>query len=158
MDKKPAKANLKPAKGQFPPDEYLEIDPKFIFEVATGLEDLEEIAPRYGFKGVQIEALKLYEPFNLEVAKVRAELFRTGKTFKLKAGLMAEQVMNRLFEDAVQQDSSSSLKLDTLKLLSKLADLEPKASANVNQGSGFSITINVGGASKPADVIEVKAE
>lgn len=145
-----------PSEVRFPSGDYLNIDPNLIFEVATGLEDITEIAPRYGFKGPAIEALKVYEPFQLEVARVKAELYRTGKTFKMQAAIMAEEVLKRVFEDAVRSDATATMRLDALKTLSKLADLEPKTNVQASAGPGFSITINLNGNNQPAEVINVE--
>lgn len=134
---------------------FLEIDPNFVLEVATGLEELEEIAPRFGYSPVEIKALYKYKPFWVEVEKVKSELFKSGKTFRLKAGVMADQILEKVFEDALREDTGTAQRLESLKTLAKLADLEPKNNANVQQtGSGFSININLGGP-KP-EIIEVK--
>lgn len=143
-----------PAVGQLSPEVFIDIDPKFVLEVATGLEDIAEIAPRYGYDEETAEALRHYKPFLIEVDRHKAELYRSGKTFKLKAGMMADEVMSKVFAQAIHPDTGLSVRLDALKTLAKLADLEPKQATATAQGAGFSISINIGG-SKP-EVIEVK--
>lgn len=143
-----------PAVGQLSPSTYIDIDPRFVLEVATGLEDIAEIAPRYGYDQETAEALRHYKPFLIEVDRHKAELQRTGKTFKLKAGLMADEVMQKVFAQALSPDISLAARLDALKTLAKLADLEPKQATATAQGAGFSISINLGGTKQ--EVIEVK--
>lgn len=143
-----------PTVGQLSPEAFIDIDPKFVLEVATGLEDIAEIAPRYGYDEETAEALRNYKPFLIEVDRHKAELYRSGKTFKLMAGMMAEEVMKKTFEQALLPETGLSVRIDALKTLAKLADLEPKQATGTVQGAGFSISINIGG-TKP-EVIEVK--
>lgn len=137
---------------------YLDMDPKFILECATGLEELEEIAPRWGYSDEDIKFLSTFKPFLVEVDKVKSELYKSGKTFRLKAGVMADQILEKVFEDALHEDVGLNTRIDVLKVLSRLGDLEPKQTANAAaQGSGFSININLGGAQPAPQVIEVKS-
>lgn len=134
---------------------FLDIDPKFVLEVATGLEELEEIAPRFGLSPAETKALHKYKPFWIEVDKVKSELYKSGQTFRLKAGVMAEQVLDEVFSDAIQTDANKNYRLEALRTLARLADLEPKQATSAAQaGSGFSININLSGAK--TEVIEVK--
>ena len=136
---------------------YLDMDPKFILECATGLEELEEIAPRWGYSDEDIKFLSTFKPLVIEVDKVKSELYKSGKTFRLKAGVMADQILEKVFEDALHEDVSLPLRIDVLKVLSRLGDLEPKpTNGAVAQGSGFSININLSGVQPAPQVIEVK--
>lgn len=126
---------------------FTSIDPKFVLDCASGLEEIEEIAPRYGFSPEDVARLKEYKPFMMAVEQMKADLYRSGKTFKLKAGVMAEEVMERVFRDAISPDIGPANRLEALKTLSRLADLEPKnaaASGANGQVQGFSVVINVG--------------
>ena len=136
---------------------YLDMDPKFILECATGLEELEEIAPRWGYSDEDIKFLSTFKPFQIEVEKVKSELFKSGKTFRLKAGVMADQILEKVYEDALHEDVGLSMRIDVLKVLSRLGDLEPKQNMNAQAaGSGFSININLNGVQSAPQVIEVK--
>lgn len=144
-----------PVVGLISAEQFLEIDPKFILEVATGLEDITEIAPRYGLTQADVEALMQYQPFIIEVDRLKSELYKSGKTFKLKASMMAEEVMDRVFRQALGDDIGITSRLDALRTLAKLADLEPKPAMTQQGGAGqgFSITINLGD-SKKVEVID----
>ena len=138
---------------------YLDMDPKFILDCATGLEELEEIAPRWGYSEEDIKFLETFKPFLIEVDKVKSELYKSGKTFRLKAGVMADQMLEKVYEDALHEDVGLSMRIDVLKVLAKLGDLEPKQNLNAAaQGAGFSININLAGAQPAPQVIEVKQE
>ena len=155
MTAKSSEITEAPVLGLVSAEQFLEIDPKFVLEVATGLEDITEIAPRYGLTEADVEALMVYKPFIIEVERLKSELYKSGKTFKLKASMMAEEVMDRVFRQALQEDIGITSRLDALRTLAKLADLEPKPSLNTQAaaGSGFSITINLG-ESKSVEVID----
>ena len=137
---------------------YLDMDPNFILECATGLEELEEIAPRWGYSDEDIKFLATFKPFLIEVDKVKQELYKSGKTFRLKASVMADSILEKVFEDALHDDVGINTRIEVLKVFSKLGDLEPKQSANTTaQGSGFSININLNGVQAAPEVIEVKS-
>ncbi len=138
---------------------YLDMDPKFILECATGLEELEDIAPRWGYSDEDIKFLSTFKPFLVEVDKVKSELYKSGKTFRLKAGVMADNILEKVFEDALHDDVGINTRIEVLKVLSKLGDLEPKQNnAAAAQGSGFSININLSGVQPAPQVIEVKSD
>lgn len=123
---------------------FTEIDEKFVLEVATGLEDAELIARRYGFTPEQYAVLAEYKPFQAEVSRMRAELERSGQTFRIKASLMASELLDLTFVQATGADITFPQRLDALRTLTKLADLEPKAAQAAQvAGTGFSIVINI---------------
>lgn len=139
---------------------YLSIKPDMIREVATGLEDGKDIAKRYGFDEADWEEIKDREDFNAAVTKVRAEMERSGQTFRLKAAVMADSLMDNMYKHAMDADTPVKDKAAALQLLTRVGELEPKASVQANAGPGFSITINIPTAppseEKKAEVIEVE--
>ena len=134
-------------------DRFLSLDPRFIHEVASGLEDITDIAPRYGLTPEDVNMLMSFQPFIIAVDRLKSDFYRNGRTFRSKAQLMAETVMDRVYADALKSESLS-LKLESLKTLARLADLEPKQSAGQVKGTGFTININLSGA-QPAPAAEV---
>lgn len=132
-------------------DEYLapitvpapvDIPPELVLGIATGLEDAKDIAYRHGIVGAQWEALQKWKPFQDAVAKQRAELEANGFTFRLKAKLLTEDVFDEAYKIAKSNDTTLMQKLEFVKLGAKLADMEPKQTAQVASGPGFSISIN----------------
>lgn len=134
---------------------YLTIKPEMIREVATGLEDGKDIAKRYGFDEAEWDEVKDREDFQAAVAKVRGEMERSGQTFRLKAAVMADSLMDNMYKHAMDADTPVKDKAAALQLLTRVGELEPKASAQVSAGPGFSITINIPTAPPPE---EKKAE
>ena len=84
----------------------------------------------------------------------------SGQTFRLKAAVMADSLMDNMYKHAMDADTPVKDKAAALQLLTRVGELEPKASAQVNAGPGFSITINIPTAppseEKKAEVIEVE--
>jgi hypothetical protein len=123
----------------------LDIPPQLIWECAAGLEDPAAIAQRFGFEGDKWERLAQWPPFISAVQTQRAEFERNGMTFRLKAGLMAEEMMAMMFKQAVSNDSTILQKLSVFQALTDVAGLKaPKNdTSNVNVAPKFSITINL---------------
>lgn len=129
------------------PHHTLDVPAQLVWEVAAGVEDPTLVAQRFGFEGSKWERLSQWPPFIQAVQRQRAEFEREGVTFRLKAGLMAEQVMDQMFKQAVGTDSTLLQKLSVFNSLVEVAGLKPDKKA-VAQGDGaatprFSITINI---------------
>lgn len=111
-------------------------------EMASGYEDPARIAARYGYDQSAYDTLVSQEWFVQAIEAKRAELRRSGWTFKAKAALMAEDMLEETYLAAKQSDSVGT-KLEVAKYLTKIADLEPRTNAVQQTGPGFSITINL---------------
>lgn len=128
------------------PHHTLDVPAQLVWEVAAGVEDPAIIAARHGFEGDKWERLAQWAPFITAVQQQRAEFERNGITFRLKAGLMAEQMMDQMFKQAISNDSTILQKLSVFNSLVDVAGLKPdkKAQADsANQAPKFSITINI---------------
>ena len=124
----------------------LDVPPQLVWECAAGLEDPDLIAARFNFTGQKWERLKQWPPFIQAVQQQRAEFERNGMTFRLKAGLMAEEMMSEMFKQAISNDSSILQKLSVFNSLVDVAGLKPDkkaVDANVQTAPKFSITINI---------------
>lgn len=135
------------------PHHTLEVPAKLVFEVAAGLEEPAVIAQRYGFEGARWERLSQWPAFINAVEHQRAEFEREGVTFRLKAGLMAQEIMDQMFKQAIGNDSTILQKLSVFNTLVDVAGLKPekKAAQQTDGAPRFSITINVPSA-QPAPI------
>jgi len=122
----------------------LDIDPKFVFELAAGLEDPDHIAEKYHLRSETWDSLRQDENFRKVVDSKRAELQKSGYTFRLKAALAAEDLLDEVYVGAKSPDASLSAKLESFKYLTKIAGLEPKEDKSLAVGTGFSIKIELG--------------
>ncbi len=124
--------------------------------MAIGMEEPDQIASRYGFEGIEWKKLQAWKPFNDAVAKQKAELEQNGVTFRIKAKALTEDVFEDAYKIARSNDATLLQKLEFIKLGAKLGDMEPKASAQVASGPGFSITINITDPPKKPEVVDVQ--
>lgn len=127
------------------PHVTLDIPPQLVWECAAGLENPADVAARFGFEGDKWERLSQWPPFITAVQTQRAEFERNGMTFRLKAGLMAEEMMSSMFKQAIGVDSTILQKLSVFNSLVDVAGLKPDKKAvdpTANAAPKFSITIN----------------
>lgn len=137
------------------PHVTLDIPPQLVWECAAGLEDPVAIAQRFGFEGEKWERLSQWSPFITAVQTQRAEFERNGMTFRLKAGLMAEEMMAMMFKQAIANDTSVMQKLSVFNALTDVAGLKaPKEDKNAgaNAAPKFSITINIPQGAQPLTI------
>lgn len=128
------------------PHVTLDVPPQLVWECAAGLENPADVAARFGFAGAKWERLSQWPPFIQAVQQQRAEFERNGMTFRLKAGLMAEEMMSQMFKQAVSVDSSIMQKLSVFNSLVDVAGLKPDKkleAAGAVSAPKFSITINI---------------
>jgi hypothetical protein len=117
------------------------IPPEMIAAIAMGMEEPLDIAFRYGFAASEYRALEQHRPFVAEVMSKRAEFERGGQTVKVKAAWMTENLLDDLYLRAKSTGASIQQIQETVKIMSKLGDLEPKAVQQVAQGTGFTVQI-----------------
>lgn len=127
------------------PKTLVDIPPEMVASIAMGMEDPDEIAARHGFTGARWAKLKAWKPFNDTVAIQKVEFEKSGVTFRLKSAMKADMLADQVFVKAMGVDVSLMQKLETLKFLTKVGDLEPKTTGSLTGGEGFSISINLGG-------------
>lgn len=128
------------------PHNTLDVPAQLVWEVAAGVEDPSIVAARHGFEGEKWERLSQWSPFIIAVQQQRAEFERSGFTFRLKAGLMAEQMMDQMFKQAVSNDSTILQKLSVFQSLVDVAGLKPDKKVQgdaAGTAPKFSITINI---------------
>jgi hypothetical protein len=132
----------------------LDIPPQLVWECAAGLEDPALIGQRFGFEGDKWERLAQWPPFITAVQNQRAEFERNGMSFRLKAGMMAEEMMSMMFKQAISMDSTILQKLSVFQALTDVAGLKvPKnADVNTNAAPKFSITINIPQGAQPMTI------
>lgn len=149
----PSDDDLFPLEARVPP--VVDIPPELIMGIAMGMEEPKDLAYRHGIVGEQWEQLCKWKPFLDAVAKQRAELEANGFTFRLKAKLLTEDVFDEAYKIAKSNETTLMQKIEFVKLGAKLADMEPKQSAQVAAGPGFSISINFSGTPPEKKVIDV---
>ena len=126
--------------------QMLEVDPKFVLEVASGVRSPEEIAEDYGYSGPQWTQLKGFPPFVKAVDLKKIELTASGYTFRMKAAIGAEDLLAEVYKKATANDGVSfHTQLEALKFMARAAGLETPPREEAEMGAKFSISINLGG-------------
>lgn len=132
-----------------PQPKVVDISQKMVLEVATGWEDPQAIAARYGYEGIAWENLRVYKPFLQAVEAQKAELEQSGAILRSKMRGMTEDVIVDLYRMAKGSDTTFGQKLAFVEMGIKLGDMAPKQTQQAGAGVG-SVTILFTNANAPA--------
>ena len=127
------------------PKTQIEIPPEMVVSMAQGLIEPDDIAEKHGFTGERWEKLKVWKPFLDAVASQRAELEKTGYSFRIKAQWKAEDLADDYYLKAKAPDATFAQVQQAVTFFTRIAGLEPKEEKLANSGEGFSVTINMNG-------------
>lgn len=135
----------------------IDLSPKMVYEIASGLEEPLEIVKRYNISPKEWRSLEKRPEVQNAIALAKSDMEKSGVTFKNKARLMADAMLKDLFRNAMRDDVPVKDKAQALQTVGKYAGLETSPAAG-QQGGGFSITISIPApSSAPVEsVIEVK--
>lgn len=98
--------------------------------------------------------------FKRYVESYVADLKENGFSFSAKSKVLAEDLLPVAYHMARDEETPAAVRAKIIENLVEWADLKPKKTAEVAQGNGYSITINIPGGipqqieSKRAEVIE----
>jgi hypothetical protein len=114
-----------------------------ILDLALGMKTHDQIAQKFGISEHDLLKLHTQEWFNRVVNEQRANLEKAGFDFKAKVKLLAEDMVVDAYHAAKKSDAVTP-KLDTAKMLTKLAGMEPAVGGLPNSGApSFSISISL---------------
>lgn len=123
----------------------ISFDSRLPYDLAIGASDEREIFLRYGLSQEQAALLKEHELFKMSVAAASQELKESGMTFRLKAKVMAEDLLEEAYMIATDPLSPTAERVKLIQWAAKMADLEPapkdKAQAVGIGGGGFNLQI-----------------
>lgn len=122
----------------------LNTSPQLVFELAAGVESLEEIAERYELDITFLRELMETKHVKRMVKEKRKELDETGFTLAQKAKLCFEDLLGAVYQKAKKPDAGLGQTLAAAEFFRKVAGLD-KMDVGAQQDK-FSITINLGGA------------
>lgn len=121
---------------------------RFALDLAMSLEGSGDkpaaLLKEYEFTAYDLEVFSK-DPFFLKrVEDFRIQLREKGFTFKLKAQIQAEELLDTSWDIIHTQDVSPAVKADLIKWTSKVAGFEPTGGKNDNTGNAVQIVINMG--------------
>lgn len=128
------------------PKTQITIPPEMVVSIAQGMEEPSEIAAKHGFTGERWEKLQNWKPFLDAVAAQKAELDKSGYSFRVKAAWKAEDLADDYYLKAKAPDATFAQVQSAVQFFTKIAGLEPREEKTGQQGEGFSVTINMNGA------------
>ncbi len=115
------------------------------FDLAMQIETPEETLAQYGLTPEQGAKLLQNETFAKLVRGYRAVIVSEGLSFKTKAKLQAEELLEHAFMLATDPDVAPAVRMDSIKWHSRVAGLDPgkdgEGGAGSGGGAGFSLKI-----------------
>ena len=125
--------------------QIIDVPPKMVLEIASGLRNGADIAEDYGYSVDQWAALLKFEPFVKLVDEKKIELKASGYTFQLKSAMIAEELLADVYLASQEDGASFHTKLAALTFTARAAGLDAPVREMAQAGSGFSIVIDLGG-------------
>jgi hypothetical protein len=125
----------------------LHYSPEMVAELAMGADDPYDIAERYGVEADDYDHLAEQDWFQRLVAQKRNEFHDTGMLFVAKAGMMAEALLTRLFQQSMAGVIAAPLTVEVAKQLTDIGRLKPQPQGSTpgSAGAPFQINIQVNG-------------
>ncbi len=123
-------------------EKYRGMDPRMIYDLASGIDDPLAIAKRYGFSESEWAIVSQRKELNRAVEKQRAEMARNGTTFRNKAGMLMDSMLTDLYTSAMRSDIPVKEKAAAILAVGKFAGFDTPAQTQPT-GPAFSITINL---------------
>lgn len=117
-------------------------------ELATGLADVEGIKQRYGISDGQWEKLKGNVAFRAMMKEALQKFsgdMNAGKRITVKSEIALEDSIPVLYGIAHNSEGSAQNKIDSIKMLSVLANRtgRPAEGGQAASGSGFNVQIHI---------------
>jgi len=106
-------------------------------------ETMAEILARHNITIADITTYNKDSMFLKKVEHLRGEVREKGMTFRLKAKAQAEELLTTSWNLIHANDVSATVKADLIKSTVKWSGLEPTKEANVTDGGGGGVTIQI---------------
>lgn len=124
-------------------DPLVDIPSELIIELAVGIGKFDDICRNHGYSTSQIEFLRDSPVLQRRVAATESELTRDGVTHKFRSSYVSDVALKVMHQRLLDPATSTGQVIDIYKETVKTADLLPKNNQVVQQGSGFSLIINL---------------
>ena len=129
-------------------------------DIAIGdYSDAKEVYERYNLTEKDWKVLEKSKAFQAAVLQVRSELEKDGRMSRYKARMMADDLMDVVYREAMDEGNALPIekRLETLKVLARLGDMEPKNTLGSKGSTGpqFSIQINLPSTPASAGKVEI---
>ena len=129
------------------PAAYKSQHERLAYELALKLDDSAVVFQRHGYSGEQALALLETAEFPVLLERVVQEVREKGLSFRAKARVMAEDLLQHGYEIATDEQASSAVRADLIQWMARVADLEPakKDGKDTGVGGGLHLSITFAG-------------
>lgn len=140
-NKYPSRANVNPGN----PAEIETYPATLPIEVALKTASVKDICEAYGLSEEDWGRLKNDPVFVAEVAALRESLKKEGMSFKMKAQLQAEELLNTSWAliHSHNDDVAPNVKADLIKFIIRAAGLDGSKDQAANAGPANALQINI---------------
>lgn len=133
-------------------------DPRLALDIVlAGAEKATEVFERYRIDHAAAVELLTNPVFLKQLERYKEEIETSGMTFRMKARVLAEDVLPHGYELATDPTTPAAVRADMIQWLAKIADLEPKKDQVQAAGGGFSLQIVYAGNASSILVGEARA-
>jgi hypothetical protein len=133
----------------------VDVPPKLLLELAVGIDTSDELCSRYNITRAQYDAIVSNPGIQSRISRTAAELKKDGITVQMRGTHATEDLIGRIWQKARNPDTPLLQMIEAAKFLSKLGGVDEPAQVKQAQGSGFSITINLGDTQQNSATIDV---
>ena len=113
------------------------------YELALKLDDSAVIFQRHGYTGEQALALLETGEFPALLERVVQEVREKGLSFRAKARVMAEDLLQHGYEIATDDHASAAVRADLIQWMARVADLEPAKKDGKDTGAGGGLHLSI---------------
>lgn len=113
-------------------------------DVALGIASTDEILDRHDLSTDEYQRIVAHPLFIRQVAQQAREIVENGLSFRTKAKVQAEMYLLELDKMVMAPTTEQKVKLEAIKYVTKVADLEPKVTKEEgSNGPTVNIQINL---------------
>jgi hypothetical protein len=120
-------------------------DPRLALEIVmAGAEKAQEVFEKYKISHTAAVELLTNPLFQKQIEQYKAELETSGMSYRMKARVLAEDLLPEAYEIAKDPTYPAAVRADMIQWVTKVADLEPARSNGkdiVAGAGGFSLQI-----------------
>jgi len=120
-------------------------DARLPYELVISADEAESIFEKYGVTQERAFLLMQNPLFQRALKTAEAELKESGITFRTKARLMAEDLLEEGYQIATDPDAPANVRASIIQWVAKMGDLEPVKKDGMVQQGGFTLHIDLGG-------------
>ncbi|MDD3092308.1 MAG: hypothetical protein PHG80_11840 [Methanoregulaceae archaeon] len=118
-------------------------DPRFLLDLAVGVDALPDILDRYGFTEDSFDTLSRSRIFRKELAQTIRDVRENGVSFTQKARIQAESYLEVIDQLVYDFNTPASTRLESIRSMVKWGRLEPKEDKEGAGTNAQQININI---------------